>query len=63
MENGLPLKFDRDSVSSYMRTIVRGEGKQTLFIHLIIGNGSQKALAWGCDLSPEYVHINADYTT
>ena len=25
--------------------------------------GDADALAWGCDLSEEYVHINADYTT
>lgn len=25
--------------------------------------GEAEALAWGCDLSEEYVHINADYTT
>jgi glutamate N-acetyltransferase/amino-acid N-acetyltransferase len=25
--------------------------------------GTHRALAWGCDLTDEYVHINADYTT
>ena len=25
--------------------------------------GEASATAWGCDLSPEYVHINGDYTT
>ena len=28
-----------------------------------LGLGDGEAEAWGCDLSPEYVHINADYTT
>ncbi len=28
-----------------------------------LGLGPAAAEAWGCDLSPEYVHINADYTT
>ncbi len=28
-----------------------------------LGLGSGEAEAWGCDLSAEYVHINADYTT
>jgi glutamate N-acetyltransferase/amino-acid N-acetyltransferase len=28
-----------------------------------LGLGSGRAEAWGCDLSAEYVHINADYTT
>ena len=63
MENGLPLEFDRQSVSRYMKEIVKGKGNNTLIIHLIIGKGKEKALSWGCDLSSEYVHINADYTT
>ena len=25
--------------------------------------GTQQATAWGCDLTDDYVHINADYTT
>ncbi|MFZ0218008.1 MAG: bifunctional glutamate N-acetyltransferase/amino-acid acetyltransferase ArgJ, partial [Candidatus Dormiibacterota bacterium] len=28
-----------------------------------LGLGPGRAEAWGCDLSTEYVHINADYTT
>ena len=27
------------------------------------GLGPAQATAWGCDLTPEYVHINGDYTT
>ena len=63
MDNGLPLDFNRQSVSRYMKEIVKGKEKKTLVIHLIIGKGKEKALSWGCDLSSEYVHINADYTT
>ncbi|MEA2645574.1 MAG: glutamate N-acetyltransferase / amino-acid N-acetyltransferase [Chloroflexota bacterium] len=32
-----------------------------IFCSLDLGDG--RATAFGCDLSPEYVHINADYTT
>ena len=28
-----------------------------------MGIGDGRAIAYGCDLTPEYVHINADYTT
>lgn len=28
-----------------------------------LGLGQAQATAWGCDLTPEYVHINGDYTT
>jgi glutamate N-acetyltransferase/amino-acid N-acetyltransferase len=33
----------------------------SIVCELALGDGS--ATAYGCDLSPEYVHINADYTT
>ena len=34
-------------------------------VHIAIdlGLGVHRAVAWGCDLTDEYVHINADYTT
>jgi glutamate N-acetyltransferase/amino-acid N-acetyltransferase len=34
-----------------------------ILIHVDLGVGDGSAVAWGCDLSAEYVHINADYTT
>jgi glutamate N-acetyltransferase / amino-acid N-acetyltransferase len=32
-------------------------------IDVALGAGDAAATVWGCDLSTEYVHINADYTT
>jgi glutamate N-acetyltransferase/amino-acid N-acetyltransferase len=32
-------------------------------IDVDLGAGSHHAMAWGCDLTPEYVKINAEYTT
>jgi glutamate N-acetyltransferase/amino-acid N-acetyltransferase len=32
-------------------------------IHAHLGAGSERATAWGCDLTEGYVRINADYTT
>jgi glutamate N-acetyltransferase/amino-acid N-acetyltransferase len=34
-----------------------------VYIGVRLGTGSACATAWGCDLSADYVHINADYTT
>jgi glutamate N-acetyltransferase/amino-acid N-acetyltransferase len=34
-----------------------------ILIHAELGLGDGAAEAWGCDLSEEYVRINADYTT
>ena len=35
----------------------------TVEIDVHLGTGQDGATVWGCDLSDEYVHINADYTT
>jgi len=35
----------------------------TLEINVGLATGQAEATVWGCDLSSEYVHINADYTT
>jgi len=32
-------------------------------IDVDLGLGAAAATVWGCDLTPEYVHINGDYTT
>ncbi|MBM4420426.1 MAG: bifunctional glutamate N-acetyltransferase/amino-acid acetyltransferase ArgJ [Chloroflexi bacterium] len=53
---GTPQKPDLDAVRR-----VFSEPQIAIDIDLGVGNG--KARAWGCDLSAEYVHINADYTT
>jgi glutamate N-acetyltransferase/amino-acid N-acetyltransferase len=35
----------------------------TVVVGVAIGNGPSEAKAWGCDLSYDYVKINADYST
>jgi glutamate N-acetyltransferase/amino-acid N-acetyltransferase len=37
--------------------------KQSVEITLRLGLGSEQATAWGCDLSPGYIEINAHYRT
>ncbi|GER54356.1 arginine biosynthesis bifunctional protein ArgJ [Striga asiatica] len=61
MHNGQPLPFDRAAASNYLRTT--GEKHGTVVIHISIGNGPGSGQAWGCDLSYDYVKINAEYTT
>jgi glutamate N-acetyltransferase/amino-acid N-acetyltransferase len=70
MANGQPLPFDRPAASGYLRACAEGaylggpgpEG-DTVLIRLQVGDGPGSGSAWGCDLSDQYVHINADYTT
>ena len=56
MENGVPLEFNEE------------HGKQVLAsseiqVNIILGEGEETATAWGCDLSYDYVKINASYRT
>ena len=36
-------------------------GEEEIIINISIGNGKGKAVAWGCDLTYDYVKINGDY--
>jgi glutamate N-acetyltransferase / amino-acid N-acetyltransferase len=65
MENGQPLAFDRQAASNYLKQAAAGEylKDDTVLIQVCLGNGSGFGVAWGCDLSYDYVRINAEYTT
>lgn len=65
MERGQPLPFDRASASNYLKQAAAGEylKSDTVAISVSVGNGSGSGKAWGCDLSYDYVKINAEYTT
>jgi glutamate N-acetyltransferase/amino-acid N-acetyltransferase len=54
--HGTPKPFDEAALSAKMK------GKD-LLIEVDLAVGDAEGLAWGCDLSREYVAINADYTT
>ncbi|CAN7137819.1 hypothetical protein BRARA_D02280 [Brassica rapa] len=61
MESGQPLPFDRDGASDYLKKA--GEVHGTVTIDLSVGEGAATGKAWGCDLSYDYVKINAEYTS
>jgi len=74
MENGQPLPFDRQAASNYLKQIAAsssaiedgGEVQRRdnpVAIAVDLGNGSGQGTAWGCDLSYDYIKINAEYTT
>ncbi|MEP0751422.1 bifunctional ornithine acetyltransferase/N-acetylglutamate synthase [Trichocoleus sp. Lan] len=56
VESGQPVAFGRPASPTNFKD-------QTVAIALNIGNGSGSGVAWGCDLSYDYVKINAEYTT
>lgn len=55
-ENELPTDFDPDALSQAMRA-------DNVLIACHLGAGDGAATGWGCDLTAEYVSINADYHT
>ncbi len=65
MNYGQPLEFDRGAASHYLKQAAAGAYLQsdTVLISVSVGNGQGAGMAWGCDLSYDYVKINAEYTT
>jgi glutamate N-acetyltransferase/amino-acid N-acetyltransferase len=55
-QRGVPTQLAHDVISDAMRA-------DTVVLRVDLGAGSYQATAWGCDLTEEYVRINADYTT
>jgi glutamate N-acetyltransferase/amino-acid N-acetyltransferase len=56
VKDGAPVPFDKK------RAVEHLDGKEVMMaLNLHLGRGA--ATAWGCDLSEEYVKINAEYTT
>ena len=53
---GKPVPFDEAAASEYLRS-------ENVLLRVDLGAGHAAATAWGCDMTPEYVHINSDYTT
>jgi glutamate N-acetyltransferase/amino-acid N-acetyltransferase len=56
LQSGVPVDCDREAL---LQTVQQKEYKITLDLHL----GSSVASAYTCDLSYDYVKINAEYTT
>jgi glutamate N-acetyltransferase / amino-acid N-acetyltransferase len=65
MERGQPLEFDRAAASDYLKAAAAGEylKTDTVLVKIGVGQGHGVGTAWGCDLSYDYVKINAEYTT
>ncbi|MCR8632423.1 bifunctional glutamate N-acetyltransferase/amino-acid acetyltransferase ArgJ [Paenibacillus radicis (ex Xue et al. 2023)] len=56
LEQSRPVKFDEERAAAYLK----GELVQ---IVVNLNMGSESATAWGCDLTYDYVRINAAYRT
>ena len=52
----MPLPFDKKAISTLLN-------QPEVFMRVELNLGEGQATAWGCDLSEEYVVVNAEYTT
>jgi len=56
--------FDKGAgVEADLDQVRRAFAEPEIEVYASLGMGEGNAEAWGCDLSEEYVRINADYTT
>jgi acetylglutamate kinase len=53
---GAPVEVDREALRGRMR-------ESRVDVLVTLAEGDARAVAWGCDLSYDYVKINADYTS
>ncbi|WP_284643309.1 bifunctional glutamate N-acetyltransferase/amino-acid acetyltransferase ArgJ [Paenibacillus silviterrae] len=56
LEQSRPLKFDEEKALEYLKG-------DFVHIHVNLNMGEASATAWGCDLTYDYVRINAAYRT
>ncbi|MBN8207674.1 bifunctional ornithine acetyltransferase/N-acetylglutamate synthase [Bacillus sp. NTK071] len=56
VDHGITTKFSEEEAKSYLEN-------ENIHIYVDLGNGTKEATAWGCDLTYDYVRINASYRT
>lgn len=56
VQGGLPVDFDERLASQVLQ-------QEKVEIRVLLNHGDQAATAWGCDLTYDYVKINASYRT
>lgn len=56
VEDGMPVTFCEEEAKTYLKN-------EKIEIIVDLAAGSENATAWGCDLSYDYVRINASYRT
>lgn len=56
-DHGTPTAFDANALSSNLRA------NRDVHLRLLFQRGDASIRFWTCDLTAEYVHLNADYTT
>jgi glutamate N-acetyltransferase/amino-acid N-acetyltransferase len=56
LEQSVPVRFDEEAATAYLK-------EELIQITVQLHQGSGRAVGWGCDLTYDYVRINAAYRT
>ncbi|MDQ0217546.1 bifunctional ornithine acetyltransferase/N-acetylglutamate synthase [Peribacillus cavernae] len=56
LHQGVPVDFSEEDAKAYLE-------QKNIAIHVFLEEGSEQGTAWGCDLTYDYVKINASYRT
>ena len=56
LKQGVPVPFDKTKAVDILK-------QKDVPITVVLNMGTAEATAWGCDLTEQYVKINAEYTT
>ena len=56
VREGAPLEFDREAATEAMKA-------DEVLVRLHLHQGESRAVAWGCELTEQYVYENSAYTT
>ncbi len=65
LNGGNIIQFDKEEVSFYIRSKMKGKYlvSDTVEIIINLNSGNGRGRSWGCDLSEKYIEINSEYTT
>ena len=68
VNNGIKADYDKQKINKILKCEENNEGKECnkekkITITIDLNQGKETATAWGCDLTKEYVDINAGYYT
>jgi glutamate N-acetyltransferase / amino-acid N-acetyltransferase len=56
-QDGMPVPFDEASLSQSIKS------QRDVQLRLVLKSGAEAVRFWTCDLTAEYIRLNADYTT
>ena len=56
-QRGMPVPFDDVGLSQSIKS------QRDVHLRLVLTRGTEAVRFWTCDLTAEYIRLNADYTT